>query len=151
MSGLADRFWAALRVPDGTDPQDDLQPSIDRTHRVLADALSAAAPAAQVTVTRFFNHSFIPDAVLAWPDGRQRHVFLRFCSPTDPLLAQDLDYAGASSPGAVFLCLRHRDAATATQALAAAERHGCLVLSASALDVSGHAERVLRDGVGLVG
>jgi hypothetical protein len=51
--------------------------SISRVKNVVAAELKALDASVDISSTDYFNHTFVPDFVLTWPDKSERHVFLR--------------------------------------------------------------------------
>lgn len=53
-------------------------------------------PEAVIHRTDYFNHTYIPDVVMRWPDEQQRDVFLRFLSPDST--KSDFERLGRGGP-----------------------------------------------------
>lgn len=51
--------------------------SISRVKSAVASELEALDATAEIHSTDYFNHTYVPDFVLTWPDKSERHVFLR--------------------------------------------------------------------------
>lgn len=66
----------ARQIHDGLyDPSPEH--SISRVKTAVASELGALDASAEIRATDYFNHTFVPDFVLTWPDKSERHVFLR--------------------------------------------------------------------------
>lgn len=73
MSLFAEQISAAL---DTTDAQE----AGHRVHEFVAHEMRSLDPTARTEITGYFNHSFVPDLVMRWGNGRdaaERAVFLR--------------------------------------------------------------------------
>lgn len=121
MSELTDAVRLALTQPVMSEATADIK-------QLLCDELARVDPTAQVHKTEYFNHTYLPDVVLDWPDREPREVFVRFVASPDRILA-DSGRLGAKGP--VFFDLataarpdRPQDEVVATSAAAsqAAER-----------------------------
>lgn len=128
MSELTDAVRVALTQPVMSDATADIK-------QLLCDELALVDPTAQVRKTEYFNHTYLPDVVLDWPDREPREVFVRFVASPDRILA-DSGLLGAKGP--VFFDLataarpeRAQDEIAATSAAAgqAAERSPRLLVT----------------------
>lgn len=90
MSQLSDAVRVALGQSVMADATADIK-------RLLCAELASVDPSAIVHPTEYFNHTYVPDVVVVWPDREPRQVFLRFVSSPERLLA-DSDRLGASGP-----------------------------------------------------
>lgn len=64
---------------------------------LVCDELARVDPTAAIRRTDYFNHSYIPDVVMEWPDQPLRQVFMRFVN--DPhRLEDDLRRIGRDGP-----------------------------------------------------
>ncbi len=82
-------------IEDALDTRDMIAACTD-VKGLVCDELKRVDPNAVVQTTDYFNHSFVPDILLAWPDGVEREVFLRFVDPQ--YLKMDLDRIGTAGP-----------------------------------------------------
>lgn len=128
MSELTDAVRVALTQPVMSEATADIK-------QLLCDELALVDPTAQVHRTEYFNHTYMPDVVLDWPDREPREVFVRFVASPDRILA-DSGRLGAKGP--VFFDLataarpeRPQDEVLATSAAAgqAAERFPRLLVT----------------------
>lgn len=93
MSTLTDAVRQALA-------SHDMLGAVTDVKQLLCDELSRVDPNAQVNRTEYFNHSYVPDIVVAWPNGA-REVFLRFVSSAG--VAEDTQRIGRSGPVVIDL------------------------------------------------
>lgn len=73
MSTFAEQVLAALDTSDAQDAG-------YRVHQVVAREMRSLDPTARTEITGYFNHSYVPDLVVQWGQGREefeRPVFLR--------------------------------------------------------------------------
>ena len=75
----------------------DMTTASSAVKQLLCEELARADPAAQIHKTDYFNHTYVPDVVLGWPDREPREVFLRFVSSSQMLL-DDAARIGTSGP-----------------------------------------------------
>lgn len=64
---------------------EDGNAAVDSVKEVVVRQLNSLDRRAEITSTRFFNHSFAPDFVLSWPrdEGGDRYVYLRLTDSLD--------------------------------------------------------------------
>lgn len=82
---------------------------IDGVKTAVRDELRELDPGVQIEDTHYFNHTYVPDFVVSWGKGHQRHqraIFLRN-SIASPSLKHDVENLEGSSP--VLLALRPAD------------------------------------------
>jgi len=82
---------------------DDMLVAAADVKSLLCDELARVDPAASVRRTDYFNHSYVPDIVLRWPEQPTREVFLRFMAPET--VENDVERVGRSGPVMVDLSL----------------------------------------------
>jgi hypothetical protein len=73
MSTFVEQISAALDTSDA-------QEAGRRVHQVVAQELRSLDPTATTDITGYFNHSYVPDLIMQWGNGREafeRPVFLR--------------------------------------------------------------------------
>lgn len=128
---VTESFTAAIH--DALGAADDSY-SIARIKSLPAGELARLDSRAQIRVTQYFNHTYIPDFVLTWSSGavREREVFLRFAQ-TGPAFERDLARIGPREP-TVFALERLNTAADEQADLHAVSRDaGALILDQSGL------------------
>ncbi|WEV74491.1 hypothetical protein OZX74_02850 [Bifidobacterium sp. ESL0798] len=77
--------------------------TINYIKRVLYEELHDWNRDAKITSTRYFNHSFLPDFVLEWPNNKERYIYLR---TTNSLKALRLDVQSLSDFSPIFITIR---------------------------------------------
>lgn len=89
MSGVSEAVVEALSRTDIVEASTGIK------NAVCAE-LGRTDKSATIKRTEYFNHSYVPDVVIEWPDGHEREVFLRFASYER--LAADVERVGGSGP-----------------------------------------------------
>jgi hypothetical protein len=103
-------------------------------HELVANALGRLDSQLEIKRTDYFNHSFVPDLVLRWGSGDERHeryVHLRFSVVEKPL-EDDIRLLGEASP--IFLGMTDERDLTAAAWPDAAHLNGTLVTQTAAID-----------------
>jgi hypothetical protein len=144
--GLADQMMTVLKRPHTDDPRQVTAAVLE----LLREGLAVMAPAAQVKITGYFNHSFIPSAVIT-DEQRRRYVDLSLEDPADAWFADHLRYTGGNQ--AVFLALGGDSDDLAYDLEELDEADGCLIVGTAALNAlsvhpSVYTQQVLRHGRG---
>lgn len=137
--------------------------SVEAVKTTMANALRSLDKAVQITDTRYFNHSFVPDFVLSWPrePGRNRDVYLRLDTTLDSV-ASDLRYVTHDRPMFVGLTEVADDVSASSAVRGLMETSPALVSEPNAVEklISSSSDTdfgrvvpaaVLRGGVGYVG
>ncbi|WP_433325732.1 hypothetical protein [Spirillospora sp. CA-294931] len=92
---MSGQFGTALRHALEFDSPDR---RIDSLKTSVSNVLRSGDPSVRVRKTEYFNHTFVPDLVLTWPEEkRERLVFLR-TNPNPEWLAADLKVIASSHP-----------------------------------------------------
>lgn len=93
---MADKSAFAARIYDGLfDPSPS--ESVLRVKDAVAEELTALDPTARVDRTQYFNHTFVPDLIMTWPDARTRRVYLRMAYDLDALV-EDVALVDSTDP-----------------------------------------------------
>ncbi|NBE82983.1 hypothetical protein [Micromonospora rubida] len=155
---MTGQFSAALRHALNFDTPDR---RIDSLKTSVSKFLQSGDPSVRVRKTEYFNHTFAPDLVLAWPDERrERLVFLRTDSNPE-WLAADLKIIASSHP--IMLMLDDSGSEGSSPAherlVTAAKKARALITDPDAIEefaaprvpiTSVLANAVIRGGLGLV-
>lgn len=86
--------------------------------QAVADEVTALSPDAEVVLTEYFNHTYMPDLVLEWTDGGKRGmrpIFLRnnlrpeltgieleSLAPREPVMLSLTEYDEGAAPGSIL-------------------------------------------------
>lgn len=142
-SELAERIRASFATHDPAD-------AVDNVKTAVADYLRRTDPAVTVHRTDYFNHTFAPDFVLAWPrDNIARYVYLR--TNSDPIwLKDDLENIGDRHPLMMTLSATEHNGPM-QEVAASARQRDTLITEPGTLEALTLAKNDRREAAGLLG